>query len=108
MPNVVFLPDLFHRYKRICEDFKFLTNVCHKHDFFDIKYDKTALFFCICCLKYVWGEFVPAPGRTWPDMRQVSLCLDRSTKSQIWVLASNSFGIFTNTVSISLRLTMGN
>ena len=35
VPNVVFcLPDLFHRYNRICEDFKFLTNVCHKHDVF--------------------------------------------------------------------------
>ena len=38
VPNVGFcLPGLFHRYNRICEDFKFLTNVFHKHDVFDIK-----------------------------------------------------------------------
>ena len=28
------LPGLFHIYNRICEDFKFLTNVCRKHDVF--------------------------------------------------------------------------
>ena len=33
VPNVVFcLTGLFHRYNIICEDCKFLTNVCHKHD----------------------------------------------------------------------------
>ena len=32
VPNVSFcLPGLFHRYHRMCDDFKFLTNVCHKH-----------------------------------------------------------------------------
>ena len=35
VPSVVFcLLGLFHRDNRICEDLKFLTNVCHKHDVF--------------------------------------------------------------------------
>ena len=71
----------------------FLTNVCHKHDVFLHKNKKNALSLCICCLKYVWGELTPAPGRTCPDMTQVCPCLGRSTKSQIWILACNSFGI---------------
>ena len=32
-------------------------------------------------------------GQTCPDMRQVCPCLGRSSKSQIWILACNSFDI---------------
>ena len=82
MLNVVFcLLGLFHRYNRICEDFKFLTNVCHKHDIFLHK-NKAKLH---------------VPGRTCTDMRQVCPYLDRSTKSQIWILDCNSFGICDST-----------
>ena len=66
MPSVVFcLPGLFHRYNRICEDFKFLTNMT----FFKIKIRQNCTVLVYLLLKVRVGRTCPGP---WADLsRQV-------------------------------------